>query len=105
MNHVHDKNNLFALLQTNKCAIIKFSAAWCGPCRVIAPYIDELTRTNPDICFISVDVDESDDIPEIFNVQSMPTFVAMVNGQQLTRVEGAMKGKIDDMLAALVAYL
>jgi thioredoxin 1 len=102
--HVADMNELAALLPANPCIILKFSAAWCGPCKVIAPFVDQLALANPGICFVHVDVDEADDIASAFNIESMPTFVALVNGQPFTRFSGAMKHELEKMVDAVKAY-
>ena len=58
-------------------AVIDLYADWCGPCKMLAPTLDELEREFPDVKFCKVNVDNDPDIARIFKVQSIP-FVALV---------------------------
>jgi thioredoxin 1 len=101
--HIRSKNELLSCLNQHSRCIIKFTAAWCGPCRVIKPFVEELAKANPDICFLSVDVEECDEIAESFQVQAMPTFVGVVNKTEISRFSGAMKAKVEELVATLKA--
>ncbi|XP_051174579.1 thioredoxin-2-like [Leptopilina boulardi] len=78
----------------DKLVVIDFYATWCGPCKVIAPKIDEYSEEFPDVIFVKVDVDECDDIAVKYNVNSMPTFLFIKNNTMLETVVGANAGKI-----------
>ena len=71
------------------CVIIDFFATWCAPCKRIAPVYEELAEKYSTITFLKVDVDESEQIASAYNIESLPTFVFLVNGSEATRVEGA----------------
>tara|TARA_B100001057_G_C22729913_1_gene903310 strand:- start:52 stop:402 length:351 start_codon:yes stop_codon:yes gene_type:complete len=58
----------------NKNCVLKFEAAWCGPCRAITPYIKELS-TSLSVDVHVVDADEHPDICQKFNVTKLPTFI------------------------------
>lgn len=75
----------------DKPAIVDFYAAWCGPCRAIAPILEELAEEYKDELYIyKVDTDKEQDLAAAFGVQSIPTllFVPMEGAPQLAR--GAM---------------
>ena len=73
--------------------VIDFFATWCGPCKRIAPTYEKLAEAFPNIAFLKVDVDESGELVNMFNISAMPTFVFLKNGKEILRVEGAdMKG-------------
>jgi thioredoxin 1 len=73
--------------------VIDFFATWCGPCKRIAPTYEKLAEAFPNITFLKVDVDESGELVNMFNISAMPTFVFLKNGKEILRVEGAdMKG-------------
>ena len=57
--------------------ILYFTATWCGPCRTISPFVEELDKNREitNILFLKVDVDEADELCEQFNIESMPTFI------------------------------
>jgi thioredoxin 1 len=59
----------------SKVIVIDFHATWCGPCKRIKPRYQELASSNPGAVFVSVDVDDVEDLAEKFAVEAMPTFV------------------------------
>lgn len=75
----------------NKPVIIKFSAEWCGPCRMIAPILDEInTELDGKVDFYQVDIEDQYELASKFNIRSVPTvlFIPM-EGDPKTNV-GAM---------------
>ncbi len=69
--------------------VIDFFATWCGPCKRIAPTFEKLADSLTSIQFFKVDVDESPELVNEFDVNAMPTFVFLKDGQVVKRVEGA----------------
>ena len=70
--------------------VIDFFATWCGPCKRIAPMFEDLAdKYFPAITFLKVDVDESADLVDTFQISAMPTFVFLKDGAVVKRVEGA----------------
>jgi thioredoxin 1 len=75
--------------------LIDFFATWCGPCKRIAPFFEKLADEYVGIIFLKVDVDESPDLVNEFDIQAMPTFVFLKNGQVVKRVEGADMAQLE----------
>ncbi|KAF8147323.1 thioredoxin-like protein [Mycena galopus ATCC 62051] len=69
--------------------VVDFHAAWCGPCRVIAPKYKQLASQNPQATFLRVDVDEQPQIAETFRVSAMPTFFAIKSNNVVGMLRGA----------------
>ena len=69
--------------------VIDFFATWCGPCKRIAPTYEKLSESFPGIVFLKVDVDESPEIVNQYDINAMPTFVFLKDGKEVKRVEGA----------------
>jgi thioredoxin 1 len=69
--------------------VLDFYANWCGPCKRIAPAFEELAGTFKNFTFLKVDVDESPDLTELYGVNAMPTFLFLVDGKTVKKVEGA----------------
>lgn len=62
--------------------ILKFEAKWCGPCKAIKPFIDELKEKYPDLKVIAIDADENPDICATYKISKLPTFVFKQNGRR-----------------------
>ncbi|XP_031780739.1 thioredoxin-2 isoform X2 [Nasonia vitripennis] len=77
-----------------KLVVIDFFATWCGPCKMIAPKLDELSQELTDVVFLKVDVDELEGVAEEYDVNSMPTFVFIKNGSVLDKFSGANIEKV-----------
>ena len=80
--------------------LVDFWATWCGPCRMMAPIVEELAAETPDVVFAKVDVDENPDIAMGLGIASIPTLMLFKNGQMVERVVGvtpkeALKQLID----------
>ena len=70
--------------------LIDFFAEWCGPCKAMAPVLDEVARDyQGKLKVVKVDVDESGETAARFGVTAMPTFVLVKNGQETYRRIGA----------------
>jgi len=81
--------------------VVDFSAAWCPPCKAIAPYFKALQGEHPDIKFYTVDVDENCDAAAAEGIQAMPTFITYHNGARGTWMQGGNKVQLKGMLTAL----
>lgn len=83
--------------------VVDFWAAWCGPCRTIAPVIDALAGERSDVRFGKLNVDENPRTATAFRAQSIPLLVFFRDGAEAGRVVGAVpKGQIE---AAIRQYL
>lgn len=71
-----------------KNGLVDFHAEWCAPCRMMEPLVDKLQDDG--IKVVRVNVDENTELAEYFQVMSVPTFVGMKNGKEVSRKTGAM---------------
>ena len=71
-----------------KVVIIDFYADWCGPCKMLAPILDEVSEENKDVEIYKVNVDEESDLARQFGVASIPTVVSFKSGKEHKRVIG-----------------
>ncbi|XP_024939644.1 thioredoxin-2 isoform X1 [Cephus cinctus] len=78
--------------------VIDFFATWCGPCKMIAPKLEELSQELKDVIIFKVDVDECEDVAAAYEISSMPTFVFVKNGKVLETFTGANYDKLKNTI-------
>ena len=98
--HVENDEQYKAVIQEQKgkTIFVKCSAAWCGPCKVIAPYYEELAEEYQNAVFISLDIDECEKITIKLGIKAMPTFIAFKDEKEVSRVTGAVRKKLKAMV-------
>ena len=72
----------------NEKAVICFSAEWCSPCKKFAPIYSTYANEYKDIKFYKVDIDDSEDLVNKFNITSVPTFIFLKKGEKVYEIIG-----------------
>jgi thioredoxin 1 len=89
--HLTEKNFEQEVLKSSLPVLVDFWAPWCGPCRAIAPIIEELsTELQGKMKVAKVDVDEAQDLAAKYEVSSIPTLLILKNGKVVEEMLGAM---------------
>ena len=81
--------NFEQLLSSDKPVLLDFYADWCGPCRMVAPIIEEIANERDDIIVGKVNVDEQGALAQAYDVMSIPTLIVLKNGQVTNQATGA----------------
>ena len=84
-----DKNNFDEIIVCEKPVLIDFYAEWCGPCRMVAPGVEEIAREHPEYIVGKINVYDEPELAGRYGVFSIPTLVAMKNGKVAHRITGA----------------
>lgn len=91
--HVTD-SNFNEITKKHALALIDFWAAWCGPCKALAPTIEELAKEYAGRILVGkLNVDENPKTAECFQVFSIPTMLIMKNGEEIDRIVGCVQKK------------
>ena len=91
------------VLESDKPVVVDFTAAWCAPCRVMGPVLEEMAAEREDVSFVKLDVDANQETTARYGVMSMPTFVVFKGGEPVLKLVGSRpKRKLVEELAAVV---
>lgn len=102
--HLTDSNFTDEIKNSDVPVVVDFWAAWCGPCRMIAPIIDELaTEYDGKAKIAKVDVDNNQQVAMQYGIRSIPTILMFKGGEQVETIVGAVpKEQIQNKLNALM---
>jgi thioredoxin 1 len=98
--HTNDSNFEADVLNSDKPALVDFWAEWCGPCKMIAPMLDEAASEYADkMSIVKLNVDESPNIAQKFGIRSIPTLMLFKDGAVQAQKLGAMsKSQLTEFL-------
>jgi thioredoxin 1 len=100
--HFTESNFKQEVLSSDKPVLVDFWATWCGPCRMIAPLIEELAREYETRVKVGkLDVDESGQVASQYGIMSIPTLMLFKNGKVIEQVVGALgKSELKKLIEA-----
>ena len=81
------------MLESERPVVVDFWAAWCGPCRVMSPILEELAEERDDLRVVTVDVDANQQVAARYGVLSMPTFMVFRDGAPVGQIVGSRPKK------------
>lgn len=103
--HVSDAEFGKTVLQAQQPVLVDFWAAWCGPCRMIAPFVEEIANDYAGKAVVAkVDTDANPQTPMKYGIMGIPTLIIFKGGQEVDRIVGAVpKAAITKKLDAVLA--
>ena len=80
------------VIKSHKPVLVDFNADWCGPCKMLAPVLEEIAGSRDDVKIVSINVDDEDILAENYGVSSIPCLVVIRDGKEVKRSIG-FRGK------------
>ncbi|MEA2417865.1 MAG: thioredoxin 1 [Thermoleophilaceae bacterium] len=87
---VTDSSFQAEVLEADKPVLVDFWAPWCGPCRIVAPHLEELAVEREDLTIVKLNVDENPQVSAQYGVMSIPTLLLFKHGQVAHQIIGAL---------------
>ena len=89
---VNNDNFEQEVLKSEKPVLVDFYAEWCGPCKMLMPIVEQISNENEAIKVCKVDIDNNPELVAKYNIQSVPTLIAIKNGE-VSEVSNGVKSK------------
>ncbi|MDX1918562.1 MAG: thioredoxin [Candidatus Caenarcaniphilales bacterium] len=90
VSQTSDSNFQADVLEVKGLVFVDFFAPWCGPCKQIAPLIEEMAKEFPDVKFFKLNTDENPHVAQTYRISGIPTLILFKDGQPLKSEVGAL---------------
>lgn len=87
---VNKENFQKEIMESDRTVLVDFWASWCGPCRMVAPIVDEIATEHPEIKVCKINVDEESELAAQFGVMSIPSLFVIKDGKVTNQSVGAL---------------
>ena len=88
MEIINGNESEFNNLVSNGIVLVDFYATWCGPCKMLAPVLEEVAQELPTVTFAKVDVDQDPSLAGRYGIQSIPHLILFKDGQAVDQISG-----------------
>lgn len=103
VQHVSEVNFNEVVLNYEGVVLVDFWATWCGPCKMIAPIVEEVSKEVSNARFVKIDVDENENLANKYQISSIPTLMIFKNGTPVDTLVGFMPK--DSLKEAVIKHL
>ena len=86
--HLNKEDFENTVLNSDKPVLIDFFATWCGPCKMVAPTVEEIADEHDEYTVVKIDVDEAPELASSFDIVSIPTLIVMKDGKVADKAVG-----------------
>lgn len=90
MKVTYGNEDNFNNLIDGEMVLVDFFATWCGPCKMLAPVLDQLSEERDSVKIVKIDIDESSDLARSYGIMSVPTLVLFKGGREVAKKSGFM---------------
>lgn len=97
--HVTTDNFEAEVLKSDAPVLVDFYADWCGPCKMLAPLLEQFAQENPQVKVCKINVDDQADLAMDYDVRSIPTLVVFKDGKEANRSVGLIsKSQLENLI-------
>lgn len=86
--HLENTQDFDSIIKENKRVLVDFYATWCGPCRMLSPVLEEVSKDLPEITILKVNVDEHQSLASMFGITAIPTMIEFKEGNRVNLFRG-----------------
>lgn len=83
IKHINDKEFELEVLNENKIVVVDFFATWCGPCKMLAPVLEDVQGELTEVKIVKVDIDENPNVAAKYNIRNIPTIKIFKDGEDV----------------------
>lgn len=99
IKHINEKEFNMEVLKEEGIVVVDFFATWCGPCKMLAPVLEDVQEEMNNVKIVKVDIDENPNVASEYKVKNIPTIKVFKNGEEITTNVGFLpKGALVEMI-------